>query len=109
MVLCGLAIVSWLAYIAIASLGQSLHEATSGDNSLLLQLGLFGVAFACYLAAIRVGVQMPSSRPLLALIVVPAVVFRLTLLFSDPIEEIDIYRYLWDGAVLDCGISPFRV
>ena len=107
-VLCGLAIVSWLAYIAIASLGQSLHEATSGDNSLLLQLGLIGVAFACYLAAIRVGVQMPSSRPLLALIVVPAVVFRLTLLFSDPIEEIDIYRYLWDGAVLDCGISPFR-
>jgi hypothetical protein len=107
-VLCGLAIVSWLAYIAIASLGQSLHEAASGDNSLLLQLGLFGVAFACYLAAIRVGIQMPSSRRLLALIVVPAVVFRLTLLFSDPIEEIDIYRYLWDGAVLDRGISPFE-
>lgn len=107
-VLCGLAIVSWLTYIAIASLGQSLHEAPSGNNSLLLQLGLFGVAVACYLAAIRVGIQMPSSRRLSTLIVVPAILFRLTLLISDPIEEIDIYRYLWDGAVLDFGISPFK-
>lgn len=106
--LMGLAAVSWLAYLLIAWSGQSLHEANSGDNSLLLQLGLFGIAFACYLAAIRTAVSMSPSRWLLGLIVVPAIAFRLTLLFSDPIEEIDIYRYLWDGAVLDRGISPFR-
>ena len=44
----------------------------------------------------------------MALIVVPAIAFRLTLLFSDPIEEIDIYRYVWDGAALDSGVSPFQ-
>jgi hypothetical protein len=107
-VLVALAIVSWLAYLAIGSLGRSLHEAASGDNFLLLQLGLFGIAFACYVSAIRTAVRMSPSRHLLALIVVPAIAFRLTLLFSDPIEEIDLYRYLWDGAVLDQGVSPFR-
>src|SRR5262245_56878822 len=83
--LAGLAVVSWLAYLMIALSGRSLHEASSGDNSLLVQLGLFALAFACYLMAISVAVHVPHNRWLLAFIIVPAVIFRLTLLFSDPI------------------------
>ena len=29
-------------------------------------------------------------------------------MFSHPIQEVDIYRYCWDGAVLSEGVSPFR-
>ena len=29
------------------------------------------------------------------------------MLFSHPIQEVDLYRYLWDGAVASQGISPF--
>ena len=37
-----------------------------------------------------------------------AVLFRLVMLFSCPILEIDIYRYLWDGQVAAQGESPYR-
>ena len=30
------------------------------------------------------------------------------LLPSVPIHEIDIYRYMWDGAVAAAGVSPYR-
>ena len=42
------------------------------------------------------------------LILVFAVLFRMTLLFSDPVLSDDIYRYVWDGKVSNEGINPYR-
>jgi hypothetical protein len=106
--LAGLAAISWAAYLAIVLSAQSLHEAGSGRHSLLVLLALFCVAFVCYLAAIRVALRAAQTRRLLALIVTTAILFRVTLLFSRTIEEIDLYRYLWDGAVSTQGVNPFR-
>lgn len=103
-----LGFVSWLMYLVIALSAQSLHEEGSGSHSLLPLLTLFGLAFGCYLAAIRVARRAPRDRRLLATIIVFGVAFRGALLLSDPIEEIDLYRYLWDGAVTRQGVSPFR-
>jgi hypothetical protein len=103
-----LAVVSALAYAAIAVSGQSLHEESSDGHSLLVILGLFAVCFACYLAAVRIAVRTPPSKTSLRIILGGALVFRGLLLFADPIEEIDIYRYLWDGAVSTSGVNPFR-
>jgi hypothetical protein len=36
-----------------------------------------------------------------------AVLFRLTLLFSPPSLSDDIYRYLWDGHLLNLGVNPY--
>ena len=44
----------------------------------------------------------------MGLIVLTSILFRVVLLFSVPIQEVDIYRYLWDGAVSTAGVSPFR-
>ena len=104
----GLAVVSSAAYAAVLWSSQSLHEEGSGRHSLLVLLGLFALAFACYLAAIPVAVRATSNRKVLAVIVGGAVVFRGLLLFSDPIEEIDLYRYVWDGMVAAEGISPYQ-
>ena len=106
--LAALTMASAIAYAAIASSGQSLHEEGSGGHSLLAILALFGVCFACYLAATAIALRSPSDRKSLTIIVGGAVVFRGLLLFSDPIEEIDIYRYLWDGAASASGVNPFR-
>jgi len=103
-----LAAASWLAYLGVALAGQSLHEEGPGGHSLLAILGLFAFAFACYLAALRVAVHARQDRRLAAVIVGAAAAFRVTLLFSDPIEEIDLYRYLWDGQATLAGVSPFR-
>lgn len=106
--LISLSLLSACAYIAIAAGGQSLHEEGSGGHSLLVVLGLFAVCFACYLAAIRLVLRSQADRTSLAIILGGAVLFRGLLLFSDPIEEIDLYRYLWDGAASTSGVNPFR-
>jgi alpha-1,6-mannosyltransferase len=37
-----------------------------------------------------------------------ALLFRLTVLPSEPHQSEDVYRYLWDARVASSGISPFR-
>lgn len=103
-----LAGVSELIYLAVVFSSQSLHEAGTGGHYLPSLLGLFAGAFAVYLFAIRIASCAPQEGRLLWLIVGAGVLFRLTLLLSDPIEEIDLYRYLWDGSVTTQGVSPFR-
>lgn len=42
------------------------------------------------------------------LIIIFSLIFRLTLLFSDPVLSDDIYRYVWDGKVSNEGLNPYR-
>lgn len=37
-----------------------------------------------------------------------AVAFRLVQLFAPPFQELDLYRYMWDGIVVSHGHSPYR-
>jgi hypothetical protein len=106
--LVALAAVSELAYLCVLLFGQSLHVEGAGKHSLLTILALFALAFVCYLSAMKVALSARQDGRLLAVISVAAVMFRVTLLFSDPIEEIDLYRYLWDGEATTAGVSPFR-
>lgn len=106
--LLGLAGISACAYAAIAATGQSLHEEGSGGHSLLVILGLFGVCFAIYLAAVYIARRSWPDRTSLTIVVGGALLFRGLLFFTDPIEEIDLYRYLWDGAASTSGVNPFR-
>jgi hypothetical protein len=99
---------SWIIYVAVTLSGQSLYEEGTGDHSLLTVLGLFALAFVLYLMSLRAALCAVQDNRLLMVIVVAAVVFRLTMLFSDPIEEIDLYRYLWDGVATTSGVNPFR-
>lgn len=100
--------VSACAYLLIAASGQSLHEEGSGGHSLLVSLSLFALCFACYLAAVGIAMRTTRSRESLWIVIAGAVIFRGLLLFSGPIEEIDLYRYLWDGAASAAGVNPFR-
>lgn len=104
--LCG--VCSWLCYVAIAFSSRSLHESNSHDHGLIILLVLFGLAFGLYITALRIAMGMSPSQWLLPMLWIGAIAFRLTLLLSDPIEEIDLYRYVWDGAVSKAGVNPFR-
>ena len=68
----------------------------------------FAVLFGLYLFAQRTALKCSANRALVPTIFGFAIGFRLLLLVSDPIQEIDIYRYVWDGAVVRAGVSPFR-
>ncbi len=78
------------------------------ERPTLLTIGLFGVVFFLYLFGIRVAGKLGDDRQCLKIVIVGSILFRVTMLFSVPILEIDIYRYIWDGAATSAGVSPFR-
>ncbi|MGH9942701.1 MAG: glycosyltransferase 87 family protein [Pyrinomonadaceae bacterium] len=84
---------------------------------LLLQGGTRGIAWfiklafaqgALYAAAAWIVWRARESGQTLALVVVFAALFRLSVLFVPPLLSDDIYRYVWDGRVQATGINPYR-
>ncbi len=104
-----LALVSGWVYFEIGQLSfLFVYGKGHAERPILLMLGLFGAAFVWYLMAIWTAVSARECRRLVWLIVLGSILFRAVLLWSWPIQEIDIYRYVWDGNVATCGVSPFR-
>ena len=101
--------VSAAVYVAVAMLSRQFTYGSSHvERPIPTLLGLLGLAFALYLVALWAAVRSPDSRRLLGAIVLGSVLLRLVLVFSWPIQEVDIHRYLWDGEVTAHGESPFR-
>ncbi|MFN3190834.1 MAG: hypothetical protein ACE361_09960 [Aureliella sp.] len=82
-------------------------ESTAG-RPVVLVVVLLTICFALHLVALLAALRLTSSRPLWWFLFAGACVYRLILLPSEPIQEVDIYRYCWDGYVLRRGVSPFR-
>jgi len=61
------------------------------------------------MSAVYVIVAWRSYRhsPALGWVLLFGVLFRVVLLPSRPIQEDDIYRYVWDGKVAAAGLDPF--
>ncbi len=98
-----------ILYAALAWVSQSFSYGHGyQERPILVFVGLYGVAFIVYVGAVwRVKRQASESAPL-SLVLSFAVLFRLVLLFSEPIQEDDFYRYLWDGKVVASGLNPYR-
>lgn len=108
-VLISLAVISAALYGGVARLSRQFHFGSPEiERPIIWVLILFAAAFLVYLFAIWAAARAKQNRWLLGVIVVSSLAFRITLLPSTPIQEIDIYRYLWDGAVLSKGVNPFR-
>lgn len=104
-----LAAVSTCVYAAIARLSwQFTPDRESVERPLLAVFILLGVVFTFYLVAVFAAIRARDDRRLPAIIILTGVAFRLVTLYSWPIQEIDVYRYLWDGAVTTSGVSPYR-
>lgn len=61
-----------------------------------------------YLIAVWLIMRGGSGRSTLIIILLFAVLFRLSVLFSPPPFSSDVYRYIWDGRVQAAGINPYR-
>jgi alpha-1,6-mannosyltransferase len=82
------------------------------QRPILLFLGLYAAAFVLYWLAVRALPDLQRQQretPLLFIIVGSAVLSRAVLLFSQPIQEDDFYRYLWDGQIVASGLNPYSV
>ena len=103
-----------LGVVGLASLLGYLASRGLGDlrlNTIGFEIAFFG-AFALYLIAVAVILRLPraagSSLPMLALIFLFGLLFRLILLPTPPTLSDDMFRYVWDGRVQANGLSPYR-
>lgn len=107
--LIALAIAQVALYCVIAWQATYFEYGTDlATRPLLLALGLFGLAFLLYLSSLVAALRVSPSRHFAAILFIASVAYRVLLLPTPPIQEIDIYRYLWDGAVTAHGLSPYR-
>lgn len=99
--------VSMLAYVALLALS---FEFSAGETEppILRALALLALATVCWLAALGMVLRETAARRHVGLILGFAVAFRLLLLPSWPVQEIDFYRYLWDGRVTLAGGNPYH-
>lgn len=97
---------SVLIYLALLRLSESfVQDVPQLERPLFLVVALFVSATCVYLAAIRFAIQ--CDRTVTRWVIGFAIAFRAVMFFSEPIQEVDIYRYLWDGLVSTQGVSPF--
>ncbi len=77
------------------------------NRAIPLFLLLYSVIFAAYLWSAR-AVLAAGKPPSAAWIVGFALLFRATLFFSAPSLSDDVYRYVWDGALVNHGVNPYQ-
>lgn len=118
-----LQVLSWLGscslvgYLAILALSFSFDYGEGfADRPILSVLACFGLLSGMYVAAVILvrrhfrnhqESELALERRVWKRIVLFAILFRLALLPSNPIQEIDYYRYLWDGRVTSHGHNPY--
>jgi len=106
-------VVQLLLWIAVAVAAERFDPSSNfGRQPFLLVTGLLAANFLLYLASLTLVWRAPNSsravRRQWRMVFLFAVLFRLALWWSQPIQELDLYRYLWDGRVLAAGINPYR-
>ena len=91
-----LGVLSLVLYAVIACLSQSFSYGHGyQDRPILGFVGVYGLVFIVYAVAVwRVKRQATEAVPF-TLVLIFAALFRLVILFSEPIQEDDFYRYLW--------------
>lgn len=115
-ILWGSGVVMLLIYIAIGWLSFACEQSDpKATRPLLTMVALFTVAGIGYLVVcwqtIWKDAPVPGAGAMsrgLKIVFGFGVLFRLVLLFSVPIQEVDLFRYIWDGTVVSLGISPYE-
>ena len=106
------------AYVALTVLSRRfVYGEGHADRPILEVSMLLGSAFCLYLASWLVITRSPEGLPpprcsgsasgrSLLVVLGFGLLFRAILWSSQPIQEIDYYRYLWDGRVCALGYDP---
>ncbi len=93
---------------AIAILSFKFRFENNEPGPIPLIVGLFLLGSMIYIALLHDLSRLKPTRTLLLIIWGFAFLMRIVLLFSTPILELDIYRYMWDGEVVSSGHSPYE-
>ena len=108
-----LGVAQLLLWIGVALAAEQFDPAGNfADRPFPLVVALLATNFVLYLASLGLVWRGDWAKSTVRLgwrtVLIFAVLFRLALWWSQPIQELDLYRYLWDGRVLAAGINPYR-
>src|SRR5215471_761812 len=84
----------------------SLRAHSSADILWFLKLVL--IESILFVAAGWLTFKSQPSHSTFLIVLIFALLFRLSLLFAPPYLSDDVYRYIWDGRVQAAGINPYR-
>ena len=95
------AVLFWLA--------QSFPYGQRPDRPIVPVVCVSWLASVVALCALFFGLRVKSNlKSLMGFVILVAIVTRLMLVFSNPILEVDYYRYLWDGIAANQGVAPYK-
>ncbi len=100
--------------IALLTIGLSLlsyffpYSPQINTHALWAVITISAISALCLTAVIPHLKKLESSKERLLFVFATGLLMRAVLLFSQPILEDDWYRYLWDGAVVNSGHSPYQ-
>ncbi len=94
----------WLVWIS----KSFVHGASTLDRPIPVVVALLTLLFLLHLLALWVSLRSRAESLVWWTTLSCSVVFRLLAVFSEPIQEQDFYRYLWDGQAVMAGVSPYR-
>jgi hypothetical protein len=104
-----LSLIQTLLYGSLYFLTDSFaYDSPEQSRPILAMLSVFAGSFVVYVAAVFVALRCPATPRLIGIVVFGSLVFRGILLPTAPLLEIDIYRYLWDGSVVNRSVNPYR-
>lgn len=96
----------FIAGLVTALLYGSFYLVAESPAEVLLFLWVNALAFLIF-TLVYVRLRKPGTEEMLPVVISFGILFRLILLFHDPVGSDDIYRYAWDGKVAASGVNPF--
>lgn len=99
----------WLVACLLSLLGACAWLASGGavDVSRSSALGALGAASAAWLAALTLVRSVAPSWAVSIVVVSGGIVLRLVFLVAEPELSDDLYRYVWEGALVAEGRDPY--
>lgn len=102
--------VLWLCWVALTLISSAFAYGVSADKRPVLSVTMLLVAMsAVHLYAVFIAYQSGANAISVKTVVGFALAMRFVAVFSTPIQELDYYRYLWDGETVLAGANPFQV
>ncbi|MBI3976645.1 MAG: hypothetical protein HY331_00525 [Chloroflexi bacterium] len=80
-----------------------------GYRTLPEHVARFLFAFLWYLAACAVVLRLPPRRGTLVVVLGVAVALRLLMVATTPSLSSDVYRYVWEGKLVNLGVNPYQL
>lgn len=69
---------------------------------------LYFILFLFYAMAVKTVWEKPVEKGSIWIILLFGLLFRAAIMPSQPIQEDDVYRYLWDGKVFAYDVNPYE-